>query len=61
MTKHIVKARKKTKNKFLDLTLPVEIRKKYGINHSDLFKIDVIYPMFVFLCVFLFVIFYGFD
>ena len=46
MMKHIVKARKKTKNKFLDLTLPVEIRKKYSINHGDLFKIDVIMAIY---------------
>jgi len=41
MKNHIVKARGRTGTSSLDLTLPAEINKEYGLNKGDVFKISV--------------------
>ncbi len=41
MKTYTVKARERHGTNSLDITLPAELKKKYGISKGDIFKIDV--------------------
>ena len=42
MKNNIVKARERQGTSSLDLTLPADIRKEYGLSKGDVFKVEVI-------------------
>lgn len=42
MKTYIVKARERQGTSSLDLTLPADIKKEYGLSKGDVFKVEVI-------------------